>query len=225
VVSLTAADTSSPVLGDGSAEDADNTAIHASFPQSTLNVGQKLVLSGSVTMSMTGGALPPNASGVANNFRLGIFDSNGSATISGWLGYYMSAPDGATASGIRRRSSNAYYSQTGTVLLGAVSLADTTKRITDGTFDFTFSYERTPTGLTLSGTLSNADGYALVPWSISDTNNYAFDRVGFLAGDAFNAEQFAFSNVDVSVVPVPEPGTAALVFVGAAGIALLRRRD
>ena len=109
LVSLTGADTASPTLGDGTAEDADNTAIWAAFPSVTLAVGEQLTLSGSVQMLNSVGLA--SAGDLANNFRFGIFDVNGSSDVNGWLGYYASAPNAATTSkwtrAARDSSSNA----------------------------------------------------------------------------------------------------------------------
>ncbi len=224
LVSLTGADTASPTLGDGTAEDADNTAIWAAFPSVTLAVGEQLTLSGSVQMLNSVGLA--SAGDLANNFRFGIFDVNGSSDVNGWLGYYASAPNAATASGVRRRSSSAFYSQTGATLLYANSLVDTTKTIVDATYNFSFAYERTATGIKLTTTMSNPLGYEIAPLTFEDTGatTFTFNRVGFLAGGALNADSFQFNNIDVSLAVVPEPGTGMLALLGAALLVYRRSR-
>lgn len=221
-------ETSSPILGDNTADDADNTALHAAFPSVTLAVGDRITFSGSMQLS-TGEGLAPSA--FANEIRIGIFDHNDSTGVTGWLGYYASNPSGTTAAGVRRRntSSAGYYSQTGTSLLGANDLADTTKIFEDATYDFALSLERTGTGVEISLAMDNDLGYSIIPASFEDATpgTFTFDRVGFLSGGNLNADQIQFNNLDVTLTPVPEPSTFALLACGGlalAGCGFKRRR-
>lgn len=220
VVSLSNAETSSPTLGDNTADDADNTSIYAAFSSVTLAIGEKLTLSGSMQFSTSAGAAP---SALANEVRVGIFDHNGASGLTGWLGYYASNPSGATGAGVRRRitSSAGYYSQTGTTLVGTNYVADTSKTFQDATYDFSLSLERTDAAILVVFTLDNDQGYSLVPNTTVDStpNTFTFDRVGFLSGGNLNADQVQFNNLDVSVAPVPEPSTLALLACGGLAMA------
>ena len=220
---LSNAETSSPTMGDGTAENADNDAIHAAFPSITLAVGEKLIFSGSMQLSSGVGLA---GSGGANEFRVGIFNHDGNPGITSWLGYYASNPSGTTGAGVRERSSaaNAYYSQTGTSLFGTNNLVDTTKTFQDATYDFALSLERTESGISVGLVLENELGYSIIPATFEDTtpNTFTFDRVGFLAGNGLNADQIQFSNLDVTVVP--EPSTIALAALGALAVVGYRFR-
>jgi hypothetical protein len=218
-VALLDAETSSPKLGDGTPEDADNTAMHAAFPSITLGLGDTLTLSGSVQVLTTVGATP---SALAAEFRWGLFNENGSSGLTNWLGYYATDPSGTTTAGVRRKnpSTAAYYSATGTTLLYANSLVDTSFTFADGTYAFSLSLERTQAGIELLATLDNGQGYAMVPLLFEDAgaNTFTFNRVGFLSGNGLNADQLAFSNIEVTLTPVPEPSVAAFLVLGALGI-------
>lgn len=216
-VSLSNAGTSSPTLGDNTAEDADNTSIYAAFPSVTLGVGDKLTFSGSMQLSTSVGLAP---TAMAAEFRFGVFNENSSSGLGGWLGYYATSPSGATGAGLRRRnvSTANYYSSTGTSIVLTNFVADSSMTFVDELYDFSLTLERTSTGILLTTTLENDQGYSLVPLTYEDTaaNTATFNRVGFLAGGNLNVDQIQFSNIDVTVTQVPEPSIAAFLLLGVA---------
>lgn len=220
-VSLTGAETASPTLGDGTAENAKNTSIYAVFPSVTLAVGDILTLSGTFELTTAVG-LAPTAR--AAEFRWGLFDVNNSLNVNGWLGYYASSDSAAATAGVRRRNSpnNAgYYSSTGTTLLYANSLVDNTKIFEDATYSLTLSLQRTSSGILLSSTLANSLGYAFNPQSYEDTaaNTFTFNRVGFLSGGNLNVDQLKFGDLAVTLTQVPEPGAGVLLLLGVLALA------
>ncbi len=221
---LSGAGTSSPALGNNTADNADNTAMHGAFPAITLALGDRLTLSGSMQLFTGLGATP---TALAAEFRFGLFNQNASPALTNWLGYYATAPSGATAAGARRKNSStaAYYSSGGASLLYANSLTDTSKTFEDTTYDFTLSLERTVGGIRVSATIDNALGYALTAQSFEDlsANTFTFDRVGFLSGGNMNADQLNFTDLEVNLTPVPEPSSIALLALGA--LALVRIRS
>ena len=87
--------------------------------------------------------------------------------------------------------------------------------------------ERSGNDLLVSAVLTGANGFNQL-LSATDTTagtagTYTFDRLGFLVGGNLDADQALFSNLDVSLVVVPEPSTYALGLMGL-GMFLVRYR-
>lgn len=213
----------SPTLGNGTTNNADNHAMAATFTGGTLvNAGDTITLSGTVTFLGV-------ESGAADQFRFGLFDVNGQAGNTGWLGYFATNANTTTTGRLAERSDP--NSAIATSSTGVTSIQTATASgnaafdfTTNTTYSFVLSYERLANGsLDIDWSLSNGAGYSLSS-TFNDTTpeTYAFNRVAFLTGDSQNADQLTFNNVDVTFTPVPEPSIALLG--GLSVLGLLRRR-
>jgi hypothetical protein len=80
--------------------------------------------------------------------------------------------------------------------------------------------------ITLGGSFSGTNGANANSFSHVDTSPIAttYSVVAFLIGDAINAEQVTFSNVDVTFTPIPEPTALGLVGIACWAFACRRRR-
>lgn len=224
-------DTASPVFGDGSSGSANGAQVYAATPAHTLaTVGDTLTFSGSVTLNLS-------ATGGSDQFRIGVFDSNGQTGTTGWLGYFATnSGTGGNPNGRlwERTATNgtAYFnnSQTPTVAADERQAFAGTGTFGSGTYDFSLSLERTETGLTVVWSIVGTGGgtYSIGgTYQDSTPLTYAFDRVGFMSGGGLNANLMSFSNVDLTFTSasVPEPSTFA-AWAGLVGIgcAATRRR-
>jgi hypothetical protein len=202
---LTAANTSSPILGSGASNNADNAAIYAPFPLISLANGQQLTLSGSAQMVGT----------TANpDFRWGLFKDDGvGAAAGGWLGFIASAesftwskdPSGGNFANVTFAS----VADGRGAVLGQTADPNATPFST-GTYQFSMSLQRYSDDIDVTVSFTNAiTGYSIVSPTFTETApsrlTFAFDRVGFLAGSALDADQIRFSNIDVAVSNIDQP--------------------
>ncbi len=209
-----------PIAANG----ADNTSIWADFGATItlVNTGDSITLNGLVTLS---GAVTTSTT---NQFRFGLFDTDGTSGATGWLGYYGSNDSTSSNSGVMQErnigNASAYISTTGTSTLASYTTANATL-----TNDIQYSYAMTFTrnalgGLDYTATMFQATTPTNFLLNLSGTDatpqTFDFDRVGFLVGGSLDADRAQFRNVDVSVVP--EPSCALLGGLGL--LALLRRR-
>lgn len=230
--------TASPVFGTGATNTGNGFQVYAPLTSYTLgSVGDSISFSGSGLFNLNTGAS-------SDQFRFGIFNTNGSSDTTGWLGYF------ATNSGIgsnpngrlwERRSGNttAYFnnSQTPTIAADAVqSFAGTpassssVSTFLSGTYNFSITATRTAAGLSVVWSIV---GTGTTTYTIGGTyadttaTTYSFDRVGLMTGGNVNADQVSFSNLDVTFTSaIPEPASwAAITACLALGAAVLRRRS
>lgn len=98
----------------------------------------------------------------------------------------------------------------------------------DDVYSMTLTIERVGDDLLVSGLLTSANGYnqflSATDTTASTLGTYTFDRLGFLLGGNLDTDQAQFSNLDVSLVPVPEPSTWAMMLMGFGGVAMMIRR-
>jgi hypothetical protein len=195
---LTAANTNSPILGSGASNNADNTAIYAPFPVISLANGERITLSGSAEMIGTA------ANG---DFRWGLLKDDGAgAATAGWRGFLASAESFVWA---KDPSGDAFATTTFASVaggrgfqLGAVSEANGIL-FSPGNYNFTMSLERYGNEIDVRYALTNsASGFFIASPTFTETAparlTFTYDRVGFLAGSALDADQVRFSGIDVS---------------------------
>ena len=200
--------TASPTVGNGTAESADARSIYASMPPLSLaNTGDKLTLSGSATLTGI------NTSGThANQFRFGLFYESGTDTL-GWLGYV--GANGSSSSGANLQERNSpntgwYFDSTGATTL--VTAAAPGTLLTNATYNFMLSLERTSEGLRINSSIIRSDGqqFGLTSFLDPTPQTYHFNRVAFLMGGDMNADQVQFTNIDVTFVPATTPPSASI---------------
>ncbi len=184
--------------GDGTPGDADDSMIHATFAGVTLNPGQSLTLEGTFTCRGIA-ANPPNA----DAFRIGIFDSAGSADNHGWLGYWAGIDTPATAGGTLRKRNHPNNG-----LFASSAGADTIL----ATYNGATGYLRNDTDYHFAFTISNSDGRLAVASSIGQGGTLlaahaatdtapatrAFNRIGLLAGNILDADQIRLRGVTLN---------------------------
>lgn len=216
LTSLTGVSTNSPLLGNGTANNAENSAIWATFPETVIPDGEGIRLSGEVTIA---GSVPGRL-----KFRWGLFNEQGAGPpdpTSGWLGYSLSNSNG-TGPGlvIERKPGGTGFNST-----SFASLSTTHAQSIDSAFDFgsdlfengTYQFEMTVArdgpSINLFGSL---DGNNFSnSWVTSDTSPAAgldatFNRIGLIAGSGMQADQLQFSNLDLSPVTNPPQLSCAI---------------
>jgi hypothetical protein len=205
----TSATTASPVVGNGTTNNhAGASSLYASIGGDAgyvlSEVGDVITLTGSV--SFTGNIT--NASSGA--FRFGLFDVNGSETLTGWLGYFTQSHTGNTLAKIyeRKDSNTTPYAST---LTPASNIGETLNGLAPGTAwtatgvsVFSLSLELLPGGdvRATSQLLQNGTDFAQATGIFKKEVNgssLTFNRVGFLVTNSLSADQASFSNIDVTL--------------------------
>jgi hypothetical protein len=210
-------DTASPTLGDGTPDSADAMTIHATMPTVTLaNVGEKVTLSGSVTLS--------GIVGLVSQFRWGLYDVNGSSNDTGWLGYMGNNGHGTNKAKLQERANPNtvwYMSSTGGANVDiALSASAPGTAFTADTYNFLLTLERTAGGVRIDSSIirsSDSQQFGLISFEDDTPETYSFNRAGFLIGDGLNADQAQFSNIDVSFTEPAGPAPRITSFVGLGG--------
>ncbi len=221
--------TSSPILGNGSAGSGSNQQMWAAAPSVyTLGaVGDMLVFSGAVNFNLS-------AAAGSDQFRFGLYDTNGSAGTTGWLGYFASnSGSGANPNGRlwERDAGN-------TTAYGSNAVGSATQRqaiagipsntFAAGTYNFSLSATRTETGLSVAWSIigTGATTYSLSGTYLDTTPlTFDFNRVGIFTGGGLNANQASFSNMDLTyTAAIPEPHSLALLAGSGLILGAFRRR-
>jgi hypothetical protein len=231
--------TSSPIVGDlvddpgASSNAADAEMFHSGFPSYTLiDDGDKIVFTGNVTLQGTVNSADTSGT-PRTQFRFGLFDNNGSANNTGWVGYYMSNKHGnaGTPAGTLARkpvgNTSAYLSATGQNSLTSVQgSGGAGSRFNDDTYAMMMTIERMGADLSISATLNGANGFtqslSFLDTTASTSGTYTFDSVGFLLGGNLDTDRAAFSDVHVAFIPEPASWLLAMGVVAAVGA--MRRR-
>lgn len=202
---LTAANTNSPILGNGASNNADNTAIYAAFPLVSLGNGQRVTLSGSAQMI---------GSSSNGDFRWGLFKNDGvGAVTGGWLGYMASAESTIWAKdpmgGNFANATFASVTEGRAAALGQVTEPNNLS-FAAGTYQFEMAVERFDNEVDVQISIINSNtGFSIVSPTFTETNptrlTFAFDRVGFLSGSILDADQIRFSGIDVATAEIESP--------------------
>lgn len=213
---LSDAGTASPILGDGTSDSADASSLYANFSTLSLaNVGDKITLSGSVTMT----GITTTASG---QFRFSLFEGDQS-NVDG--GYLLRNGVDATSALLNSRNSGNFYSTSGIGAAGT-GTAPGVGLTNNGTYSFSMTLELLA-GNQISVITSLSDGtndFGNASLTDAAPNVLSFSGVGFLSGGSLNADQLSFDNIDVSLTSIPEPSSTAFIGLAALGLILRRRR-
>lgn len=222
--------------------EGDSDGIIDSFTPTTLNPGDSLTFSGTVTLpsALTGGV----------QYRIGLFNTNGNnpaTTSTGYLGYVLELPNATDGAGaVLARSGTSGNDFSGT---GATAVADTSSTSpgtnapgtpTSENFTLTVTYLGPTQGTTISDSFVSNDGPpATYTQSIvatdaagadsSSTNDF-YNELGFFCGGStfggsFTSGTVDYSNLAVTYTPastVPEP--LSLSALGLGGMMLVGRR-
>jgi hypothetical protein len=202
------------IWGNGTANNADNTAVHTAIDSNvatfaadpvTLSDGQSIRLSGKVNFQST----ITNTLGNIQ-FRWGLFNHNGSTNAAGWNGYW--AGNGTTAQlGALFRQNNTSTLYVSSNVANGSFLSTTvnnpaTADIAAGVYDFSLIITRAGADIQTSATMTReSDGAILAEMTGSDTAAYTtFTRIGFLSGNGLDADQVTLSNLSL-VYPYTPP--------------------
>jgi hypothetical protein len=202
---LSAANTSSPILGSGASNNADNVAIYAPMPLVSLGEAQQIVLAGSAEMIGTSSV---------GDFRWGLFKDDGVApAYAGWLGYFGSAE---TIVWSKDPTGTSFATTTFASVAGGRGF--TLGQVSEpnglffdpGTYDFKMTVQRFGDESLIKVAIANSvSGFSIDTLFYTESHpsrrTFAFDRVGFLSGGALNADQIRFSNIDVAAGEIEAP--------------------
>lgn len=221
-VLLTNAGTASPTVGTGAEGSADTAWLFASFSTISLTtVGSTITLSGSATFTGISGT-----GGLRDMFRMGLYNVNGSADDTGWLGYFATNGDTTNGGRIFERldpNTASFTSQTGLTPLATATApgGNFESGAASDTYNFSLTLERVASGMQIDTSIIRTSdsqqmgANSFLDESISVTE---FNRVGFLLGGNLDVDTVQFNNINV----IPEP--SVIVLGGLGVLCLLRRR-
>jgi hypothetical protein len=203
------------VWGDGTANDADDTAVHATIDGDaetfapdpvSLADGESVRLSGKVNFQSSITDTPGTI-----QFRWGLFNHNGSTDASGWTGYWAgNGTNGSVGMMFRQNSTSTLYVSgnaangtaltPGTQVPGAVNIAA-------GLHDFSLVLTRNGSDIEYSAIMTrSSDGALLCEMAGADSSGHTtFTRIGFLSGNALDADQLTLSQLALEYPYTPPP--------------------
>lgn len=236
---ITDANTNHPIVGDAvddpgaSSNAADGEMFHSPFQSITLaNAGDRIDFTGTMLLQGSINSVASSAT-PRTQFRFGLFQDNGSAGNTGWLGYLSTNThgNGTPAGSISRKNTgntSTYLSTT-----GATSLTSSNGNgsvFNDDTYALVMSVERQANGdlaisASITGTAATNFSESLsVTATAATVVTYTFDRLGFLLGGNLDTDRAAFSDLQVSSNLIPEPTSVALLVLSTIWGVFVRRR-
>jgi hypothetical protein len=206
-----------------------NTSLWAAFPSVSLNDGDQVVLSGSVSFISTNPPSTTIGSGLAQQFRWGLFkDADGDPDFTDWLGYAPNDGSGSTLGAFNRRPAPG-----GTSIFASMgTLAGGTRTSVGGlaagvTYNFNLDILRVGSSYNFTAFLQSSDlTYNTTFLGVTDASpvTFSFDHAAFLIGNNFSSLAEAdFQNIDVTYL-VPEPSSGLLAAVSGLICLLFRSR-
>jgi hypothetical protein len=201
--------------GDNTPNNADNTALHATVDADLGTPGNQAVTLGADgdTVTFSGNLELKGSTSTTGTIqlRLGLYNSNGSSTVNGWLGYIVLNTTNIVGGGIAKRTltnNNGYFS---TLSGNAPTLTTSPSAggpLTDGVYAFSLSLARSGSSITLSSSLirqsDNVNFASVTNFSDTTPTTYTFDRIGFLSGGGLDSDQILLSNLSLAGNTVPE---------------------
>lgn len=232
--------TSAPVIGDGSANNANSGIITSDFSAVSLLDGESIVLSGNMTIA---GA---KITGEDVGFQFGLMYEPGTVANpvddKGWLGYKAdnanAGQTGGAAQGQLRARTTTGTSFATTTWISSSGGRDTTIAtvansvltngvFSDGTYSFGITVQRSGADVVVSasilgtGTTSFTNVFGPASVTAASQKTFDFNRVGFWSVSPLDADRVSFSGVDVSVVP--EPNSLAIATLGMIAVIACKR--
>lgn len=210
---LSAPTINSVIWGNNSANNADNTAVHATIdgdPATTaedpliLADGQSVRLSGKVNFQTS----ITNTLGTIQ-YRWGLFNHNGSPDAAGWTGYWAGNGTTGNAGSLFRQNSTSTLYVSGNTANGSY-LSTTVNNpgsanIAAGVYDFSMIITRSGADIQVSALMTReSDGAVLAEMTGSDSAAHtSFTRIGFLAGGGLDADQISLYGLSLQYPYTP----------------------
>lgn len=233
--------TSSPVIGDGSANNANSGIITSDFSAVSLLDGESIVLSGNMTI------VGAKVTGEDVGFQFGLMYEPGTVANpvddKGWLGYKADNANagqvgGAAQGQLRARTTTGTGFATATWISSASGRDTTIATVansvlsngvfSDGTYSFGITVQRSGADVIVSasilgtGTTNFTNVFGPVSVTAAAQKTFDFNRVGFWSVSPLDADQISFSGVDVTVVP--EPASFVLGVIGILAVVGCKRK-
>ena len=233
--------TNSPVIGNGTSNNANSGIITSDIPTISLLDGQSIVLSGSMEI------LGAKVTGEDVGLQFGLMYEPGTVgnpvDDKGWLGYKVDNANagqvGGGAAGNLRARTTTGTSFTTTTWISSSGGRDTTIAtvlnsvlangvFSSGTYNLGITVERDGADVIVSGSILGTGStvftnlFGPVTVSAAAQKTFDFNRVGIWSVSPLDADQINFSAIDVSLVP--EPSSFVLIGIGLSLVRIARRK-
>jgi hypothetical protein len=204
-----------------SANGGTNQAIGRSFTETTLADGQTMTFSFDWTQDTT-------SSGI---IRVGLYDRSAAAIgADGWnnptggtfSGYYTFVRDNGGGNNTAREETGIFATGTGT-LIGGTDLATNATVYDLGTATYNVTFSLTRTGTSIASSFLIMEG-ATERFNVSGTDTSGIYTVFDTAAIRIAGGTGTLDNLSLTLSPVPEPSTYALLGMGLVGVVVAARR-